>query len=67
MTQSPIVSKLEAYFSTNWSAMTDQDWAGLIITILVFLGMLIAFVKTLNPKRKKELEQEKYRILKDDD
>ncbi|GAB6035172.1 hypothetical protein [Galenea microaerophila] len=61
------MSKLEAYFSTNWSAMTGQDWAGLIITIVVFFGMLIAFAKTLNPKRKKELEQEKYRILKDDD
>jgi len=61
------VSKLESYFNTDWSAMTGQDWAGLIITILVFFGMLIAFVRVLNPKRKEELEKEKYRILKDDD
>jgi len=61
------VSKLEAYFSTDWSAMTGQDWAGLIVTVLVFFGMLIAFARVLNPKRKEELEKEKYRILKDDD
>jgi cbb3-type cytochrome oxidase subunit 3 len=61
------VSKISEYFSTDWSAMTGQDWAGLIITIVVFFGMLIAFARVLNPKRREELEKEKYRILKDDD
>jgi len=60
------VSNLEHYFSTNWSAMTGQDWAGLIVTVLVFFGMLIAFWMTLRPSKRKELEEEKYKILKDD-
>nr|WP_178862043.1 cbb3-type cytochrome c oxidase subunit 3 [Thiomicrorhabdus cannonii] len=46
--------------------MTGQDWAGLIITVLVFLGMLITFWMTLRPGKRKELEEEKYKILKDD-
>jgi cbb3-type cytochrome oxidase subunit 3 len=60
------VSTIEHYFSTDWSAMTGQDWAGLIITVLVFLGMLITFWRTLRPSKRKELEQEKYKILNDD-
>ncbi|MBN2865917.1 MAG: cbb3-type cytochrome c oxidase subunit 3 [Thiotrichales bacterium] len=46
--------------------MTGQDWAGLIITVLVFLGMLITFALALRPSKRKELEAEKYKILKDD-
>ncbi|WP_343034764.1 cbb3-type cytochrome c oxidase subunit 3 [Thiomicrorhabdus cannonii] len=60
------MSNLEQYLSTDWSAMTGQDWAGLIITVLVFLGMLITFWMTLRPGKRKELEEEKYKILKDD-
>lgn len=60
------MSNLEQYFSTDWSSMTGQDWAGLIITVLVFLGMLITFWLTLRPSKRKELEEEKYKILKDD-
>lgn len=60
------MSNLEQYLSTDWSAMTGQDWAGLIITVLVFFGMLITFWLTLRPSKRKELEEEKYKILKDD-
>ncbi|WP_373019239.1 hypothetical protein [Thiomicrorhabdus sp.] len=60
------MSNLEHYFSTDWSAMTGHDWAGLIITVLVFFGMLITFWLTLRPSKRKELEEEKYKILKDD-
>lgn len=47
--------------------MTGQDWAGFIITVLVFLGMLITFALALRPSKRKELEEQKHKILKDDD
>lgn len=53
------------YFSTEWSAMTGQDWAGLIITVLVFIGMAITFYRALRPSKREELEKEKYKILED--
>jgi cbb3-type cytochrome oxidase subunit 3 len=61
------VSKLLDYFHTDWAAMTVQDWAGVIITVGVFIGLVIAFWWALNPKRRKKLEQQKYTILNDDE
>ncbi|MBO1926523.1 cbb3-type cytochrome c oxidase subunit 3 [Thiomicrorhabdus sp. 6S2-11] len=46
--------------------MTGQDWAGLIITVLVFVGMLITFSLALRPSKRKELEEQKHKILEDD-
>jgi len=60
------VSNLERYFSTDWSSLTTQDWAGLIVTVLVFLGMLITFAMALRPSKRKEMEEQKYKILNDD-
>ena len=54
------------YFHTDWSAMTTSDWVGLTITVVVFFGMLITFWRALRPSKRKELEQEKYKILDDD-
>ncbi|CAN8139995.1 conserved hypothetical protein [uncultured Thiomicrorhabdus sp.] len=60
------MSSIEHYFSTDWSALTTQDWAGLIITVLVFVGMLITFSLALRPSKRKELEEQKHKILEDD-
>ena len=57
---------LEQYLSTDWASMTTQDWAGLIVTVLVFLGMLITFALALRPSKRKELEEQKYKILNDE-
>ena len=61
------MSKLVDYFHTDWAAMTAQDWAGTLITVGVFIGLIIAFAWALNPKRRRRLEQQKYTILDDDD
>jgi cbb3-type cytochrome oxidase subunit 3 len=61
------VSNLERYFSTDWASLTTQDWAGLIVTIIVFFGMLITFALALRPSKRKEMEEQKYKILNDDD
>jgi hypothetical protein len=60
------VSNISAYFSTDWGSMTTSDWVGLTITVVVFFGMLITFARTLRPSKRKELEQEKYKILDED-
>lgn len=61
------MSKVAEYFHTDWAAMTAHDWAGLIITVGVFIGLIIAFAWALNPKRRKRLEEQKYTVLNDDD
>jgi len=60
------MSMLEQYLSTDWASMTTHDWAGLIVTVLVFFGMLITFTLALRPSKRKELEEQKYKILNDD-
>lgn len=46
--------------------MTGQDWAGLIITVLIFIGMAVAFWWALRPSKRKELEDQKFKVLNDD-
>lgn len=60
------MSNIQQYFSTDWSAMTGQDWAGLIITVLIFIGMAVTFWWALRPSKRKELEEQKYKVLNDD-
>ena len=44
------------YFHTDWAAMTLNDWAGLIITVGVFVLMIWAYVHVFHPKNKEKLE-----------
>ena len=60
------MSNLERYFSTDWASMTGQDWAGLIVTVVVFLGVVITFSWALRPSKRKEMEEQKYKILDED-
>ncbi len=61
------MSKLADYFHTDWAAMTAQDWAGVIITVGAFIGIVVTFAWALSPGRRKRLEQQKYDVLNDDD
>ncbi len=51
------------YFYTDWSAMTSHDWAGLIITVVTFVLMAIAYFYVFRPKNKDKLEQQKFMLL----
>lgn len=55
------------HFHTDWSAMTLNDWAGLIITVGVFLLMIWAYVHAFNPKNKEKLESKRHMIFDEDD
>jgi cytochrome c oxidase cbb3-type subunit IV len=66
---SDISSKQEStqgYFYTDWSAMTSQDWAGLIITLVTFVLMVIAYFYVFHPKNKDKLEAQKYLFMDDE-
>lgn len=50
------MTKLEAYFHTDWSAMTATDWFGMIVTVVIFLALLLLFFWVFRPKNKQRLE-----------
>lgn len=54
------MSRLERYFYTDWEAMTGADWAGLIITVLVFVLMIGLYFYVLRPKNRERLERQRY-------
>ncbi len=54
------------YFYTDWSAMTSQDWAGLIITVVTFVLMVIAYFYVFRPKNKDKLEQQRFMLMDDE-
>lgn len=60
------MSKIADYFATDWSAMTTQDWIGLLMTVGVFIGLVVAFIYALRPSKRQYLEEQKFKILKDD-
>ena len=56
----------QGYFYTDWSAMTSQDWAGLIITVVTFVLMVVAYFYVFRPKNKEKLESQKYMLMDDE-
>lgn len=50
------MTKLEAYFHTDWSAMTATDWVGMVVTVVIFLALLGLFFWVFRPKNKQRLE-----------
>ena len=52
----------QGYFYTDWSAMTSQDWAGLIITVVTFVLMVVAYFYVFRPKNKDKLESQKFML-----
>lgn len=56
----------QGFFYTDWSAMTSHDWAGLIITSVTFVLMVIAYFYVFRPKNKDKLEAQKYMLMDDE-
>ncbi len=55
----------QGYFYTDWSAMTSHDWAGMIVTIVTFVLMAIAYFYVFRPKNKDKLEAQKNMLFDD--
>ena len=61
------MTKIQEYFHTDWSAMTGTDWFGFLLTVVVFLVMLVAYIWVLNPKNKEEIESHRTMLLDEND
>ena len=59
------VNESGGFLGINPAAMTTNDWAGLIITVVVFLLMIGAYWYVFNPRNKERLEKQRY--LPDDE
>lgn len=60
------MNSLQEYFHTDWAAMTANDWAGLILTVVVFFGMIATYVYALLPSNRKKLEAQRFIPLDED-
>jgi len=60
------VNSLTDYFHTNWAAMTVADWAGLIVTIVIFLLMVGLYVGVFRPENKERFEAQRHIPFHDD-
>ena len=60
------MTKLQAYFQTDWQAMTATDWVGLIINVVIFLALLVLFYWVFNPKNKQKLEAHRQLPFRDE-
>ncbi|RDE24298.1 cbb3-type cytochrome c oxidase subunit 3 [Motiliproteus coralliicola] len=56
------MSSLKEYFSTDWAAMTATDWVGTILTVVIFVLMVVAYVYAYRPKNKEKLEDRKFQL-----
>jgi len=61
------VTKIQEYFHTDWSAMTGNDWLGLVLTVVIFVLMVVVYFWALNPKNKDSLESHRTMLMDDDD
>lgn len=60
------MSSLKDYFHTDWEAMTNTDWVGLIMTVVAFLLMIIVYFYALRPKNREKLEKHRFIPMDDD-
>lgn len=60
------MNNLKDYFHTDWGAMTQHDWLGLIMTIVVFFVMLGLYLYVFHPANKERFESQRYIPLDDE-
>ncbi|WP_246540020.1 cbb3-type cytochrome c oxidase subunit 3 [sulfur-oxidizing endosymbiont of Gigantopelta aegis] len=61
-----IEENAQGYFYTDWSAMTSHDWAGMIITVVTMVLMVIAYFYVFRPKNKDKLEAQRFMLMDDE-
>jgi len=60
------VNSLQEYFHTDWAAMTQNDWIGLIMTVAIFFIMIAIYVYALHPSNREKLESQRFIPLDDE-
>jgi len=46
--------------------MTGHDWAGLLVTVVAFVVMTIAYFQVFRPGNKEKLESHRFMVLDDE-
>jgi cytochrome c oxidase cbb3-type subunit 4 len=54
------------YFKTDWAAMTATDWVGLVLTVVIFILMVVAYFQVFRPKNRESLESRKHIPFEED-
>ena len=57
---------IKGYVQTDWSALTRDDWAGLVIVTLLTLVMIGLYVWVFKPGNRNKFEQYRDFVNKDD-
>ena len=60
------MTSLSEYFHTDWEAMTTNDWVGMILTVVIFIAMVVAYFRVFRPKNKDRLESQRYVLFEED-
>lgn len=60
------MSSLGEYFKTDWAAMTATDWVGTILTVVIFVLMVVAYVQVFRPKNRESLEARRHIPFEED-
>jgi cytochrome c oxidase cbb3-type subunit 4 len=60
------VNDLKEYFHTDWGAMTASDWVGMILTVVIFLLMIVAYFYVFRPKNREKLESKRFIPFEED-
>ena len=56
------MNKDSGFFHTNWAAMTTNDWAGMIVTVVVTIVLIVAYILVFHPGNKERLESQRYLV-----
>ncbi|MBT3347419.1 MAG: cbb3-type cytochrome c oxidase subunit 3 [Thiotrichales bacterium] len=51
-----------SYFDTDWAALTVNDWVGMIVTVIVAVVLLVAYILVFHPKNRENLESQRYLV-----
>jgi cbb3-type cytochrome oxidase subunit 3 len=58
---------LKSYFQTDWESMTNADWAGLVIVLLLSAVMVALYIWVFKPGNRDKFEQYRDFVNKDDE
>ncbi len=61
------MSSLKEYFSTDWAALTLNDWVGIIMNVAILVLMIVMYVYVFHPKNKAKLESRRHPDVDDYD
>jgi hypothetical protein len=53
-------------FALDVQHMTPADWLGLVVTLITFAALAIAYYKTFHPKNRLSLESHRYHLMDHD-